>query len=296
MKGTLRRNDKNNAMTKMTITIVGPGLIGGSIALGLRDSGFVSHIIGVDSNPAHATRALELGLVDRVLTLPEAVHQSQIILVATPVDSLTRLLPQVLDLIGNEHVVLDVGSTKQPVLAAVEGHLRRARFVATHPMAGTEYSGPEAAVRGLFAGKCCVFSDIDKSDADALGICQKLYTSLGMHITSLEGAAHDLHVAYVSHISHIASFALALTVLEKEKDENRIFELASGGFNSTVRLAKSNPDTWVPIFKQNRDHVLDVLDEFINTLSKFRTLLIKKDFETFKELIQQANGIRRIIG
>jgi len=286
---------KIDAMTKMTITVIGPGLIGGSMALGLRDSGFAAQILGVDANPAHAARALELGLVDAVLPLPEAVRQSQIIIVATPVDSLTALLPQVLDLIENEQVVLDVGSTKQPVLAAVEGHPRRSRFVATHPMAGTEYSGPEAAVRGLFAGKCCVFSDIEKSDPDALGICQKLYVALGMHTTTLDGAAHDLHVAYVSHISHIASFALALTVLEKERDEGRIFELASGGFQSTVRLAKSSPDTWVPIFRQNRDNVLDVLDEFINTVSRFRTLLIKKDFDTFRQLMQQANEIRRIL-
>lgn len=283
-------------MTKMTITIIGPGLIGGSIALGLRDSGFAAQILGVDANPAHAARALALGLVDAVLPLPEAVRQSQVIVVATPVDSLTALLPQVLDLIDNKQVVLDVGSTKQPVLAAVEGHAKRGRFVATHPMAGTEYSGPEAAVRGLFAEKCCVFSDIEKSDPDALGICQKLYTALGMHTTTLDGAAHDLHVAYVSHISHIASFALALTVLEKERDEERIFELASGGFQSTVRLAKSSPDTWIPIFRQNRDNVLDVLDEFINTVSRFRTLLIKKDFDTFRQLMQQANDIRRILG
>jgi len=167
--------------------------------------------------------------------------------------------------------------------------------VATHPMAGTEYSGPGAAIRGLFDGKCCVFSDVEKSDAEAVYLCRSMYESLGMHINFLEGAAHDLHVAYVSHISHIASFALALTVLEKEKNEDRIFELASGGFNSTVRLAKSSPATWVPIFRQNRDNVLDVLDEFINTISRFRTLLIKKDFDTFGNLIQQANDIRRII-
>ena len=250
----------------------------------------------MDNNPAHAARAIELGLVDEVLPLEEAVRKSKVIVVATPVDSLTRLLPQVLDLVNDEQVVLDVGSTKTPILAAVENHPKRARFVATHPMAGTEYSGPEAAIPGLFEGKCCVFSDIEKSDADALGIGQKLYAALGMRVTTLGGGDHDLHVAYVSHISHIASFALALTVLEKEKDENRIFELASGGFQSTVRLAKSSPETWIPIFRQNRDNVLDVLDEFINTVSRFRTLLIKKDFSKFEELIRHANDIRRIIG
>jgi prephenate dehydrogenase len=281
---------------KMTVTIIGPGLIGGSMALGLRASGFADRIIGVDANPAHAARALELGLVDEVLPLAEAVAQSRVVVAATPVDSLTRLLPKVLDLIDNEQVVLDVGSTKSLVLAAVEGHSQRGRFVATHPMAGTEYSGPEAAVEGLFQGKCCVLTDISRSDADALGIAQKLYAALGMRLTTLNGGDHDLHVAYVSHISHIASFALALTVLEKERDEQRIFELASGGFQSTVRLAKSSPETWIPIFRQNRDNVLDVLDEFINTVSRFRTLLIKKDFDTFDQLMRQANDIRRIIG
>ena len=279
----------------MTITIIGPGLIGGSMAIGLRASGFATRIIGVDSNPAHAARAIELGLVDTAMLLEEAVAQSDVVIVATPVDSLIRLLPLVLDLADQNKVVLDVGSTKIPVLAAVENHPNRTRFVATHPMAGTEYSGPEAAIPGLFAGKCCVFSDIEKSAPDALGICHKLYAALGMHINTIDGAAHDLHVAYVSHISHIASFALALTVLEKEKDEDRIFELASGGFQSTVRLAKSSPETWIPIFRQNRDNVLDVLDEFINTISRFRTLLIKKDFDKFEELIRHANDIRRII-
>lgn len=279
----------------MIITIIGPGLIGGSMALGLRQKGFATRLIGVDNNPAHATRALELGLVDEILPLESAVQQSQVVAVATPVDSLIRLLPHVLDLAGSGQVVLDVGSTKIPVLEAVKNHPNRARFVATHPMAGTEYSGPEAAITGLFEGKCCVFSDIEQSAADALGICQKLYAALGMHINTIDGEAHDLHVAYVSHISHIASFALALTVLEKEKDEDRIFELASGGFQSTVRLAKSSPETWIPIFRQNRDNVLDVLDEFINTISRFRTLLIKKDFEKFGELIRHANDIRRII-
>ncbi|MBV6440234.1 MAG: prephenate dehydrogenase [Haliscomenobacteraceae bacterium CHB4] len=279
----------------MIVTIIGPGLIGGSIAIGLRESGFSARVIGVDNNPAHAARAVELGLVDEVRPLEEAVQKSRIIVVATPVDSLTKLLPHILNIIDNEKVVLDVGSTKTPILAAVENHPNRARFVATHPMAGTEYSGPEAAIPGLFAGKCCVFTDIEKSAPDALGICHQLYAALGMRITTLGGNDHDLHVAYVSHISHIASFALALTVLEKEKDEDRIFELASGGFQSTVRLAKSSPETWIPIFRQNRDNVLDVLDEFINTVSRFRTLLIKKDFGKFEELIRHANDIRRII-
>ncbi|MEO6038095.1 MAG: prephenate dehydrogenase, partial [Saprospiraceae bacterium] len=279
----------------MTIAIIGPGLIGGSIAIGLRASGFATRIIGVDSNPVHAARALELGLVDEILSLDEAVRAGGVIVVATPVDSLVKLLPKVLDLVNDTQVVLDVGSTKEAVLQAVAHHPQRARFVATHPMAGTEYSGPSAAVAGLFAGKCCVFTEIGQSAPDAVETARQLYLTLGMHLAYLDGEAHDLHVAYVSHISHIASFALALTVLEKEREEDRIFELASAGFGTTVRLAKSSPDTWIPIFRQNRDNVLDVLDEFINTVSRFRTLLIKKDFDTFEAYIRQANDISRII-
>jgi prephenate dehydrogenase len=280
----------------MTISVIGVGLIGGSLAIGLKENGFASHIIGVERNAEHAQKALDLRIVDEILPLPLAIAKSDIIVAATPVDSLTTLIPIILDLINGKQTVIDVGSTKLPVLEAVKSHAMRGRFVATHPMAGTEYSGPEAAVPGLFKDKCCVLCETNLSDTDALTKIEALYAALQMRITTLGGTEHDLHTAYVSHISHIASFALALTVLEKEKAEDRIFELASGGFSSTVRLAKSNPETWIPIFRQNRDNVLDVLDEFINTVSKFRTLLIKKDFDSFQTMIEQANDIKRIIG
>lgn len=266
------------------------------MAIGLRERGWAQRIVGVDANPEHAQEAVALGLVDEVLPLDEAVRQSDVIILATPVTTAVRLLPLILDKLRRDQTVLDVGSTKAPILECATGHLRRPRFVATHPMAGTEYSGPAAAIGGLFQGKACVFCDTTESAPDAVATVHSLYETLGMRIAELGAADHDLHIAYVSHISHIASFALALTVLEKEKDEDRIFELASTGFSSTVRLAKSNPDTWIPIFQQNRDAVLDVLDEFINTVSRFRTLLIKKDFDTFHALMEHANDIRRIIG
>ncbi len=279
----------------MKICIIGIGLIGGSIARDAREKGLARRIIGVDKNPEHTREALALGVVDEVLTLETAIAASDFIVCATPVDHLSELLPKVLDLLGPEQVAIDAGSTKSAVIQALVQHPRRDRFVATHPMAGTEYSGPGAAVSGLFSGKCCVLCDTAASAPDALQKVQAFYTALGMHLVELDGVAHDLHVAYVSHISHIASFALALTVLEKEREEARIFELASGGFSSTVRLAKSNADTWIPIFQQNRENVLDVLDEYINTISRFRTLLIKKDFDTFDRLIRKANDIRRIL-
>jgi prephenate dehydrogenase len=210
------------------------------------------------------------------------------------VNVIVQILSKVLDQVDRQ-VVIDVGSTKEKIVLAIAHHPKRGRFVGTHPMAGTEYSGPLAAVPDLFAGKCNVIVDRENSDEDALNEVEKLYRSLQMNTVYHQSHEHDIHTAYVSHISHISSFALALTVLEKEKNEKRIFELAGGGFSSTVRLAKSNPDTWIPIFEQNRDYVLDVLDEHINTISKFRTLLIKKDFESFYKLIQQANQIRRIV-
>ncbi len=279
----------------MKICIIGLGLIGGSLARDFREKGLATRLIGVDKNPENGRSALALGLVDDLLPLYEALEQSDLVVCATPVDSLASLVPHLLDQSRPGQVIMDVGSTKLPVLQAVETHPNRIRFVATHPMAGTEYSGPSAALSGLFSGKTCVLCDTAHSAPEALALVQRLYRTLGMQLIELDGAAHDLHVAYVSHISHIASFALALTVLEKEREEERIFELASGGFSSTVRLAKSNADTWIPIFQQNRDNVLDVLDEFINTVSRFRTLLIKSDFKTFDQLIRKANDIRRIL-
>jgi prephenate dehydrogenase len=200
-----------------------------------------------------------------------------------------------MDNAGPEHVIMDVGSTKEKILQLVAGHPNRGRFVAAHPMAGTEYSGPEAAIKNLFTQKTMVLCDVKNSDEDALEVVENLVDNLQMRLVYMNGVEHDLHTAYVSHISHITSFALALTVLEKEKEQGRIFELASGGFESTVRLAKSSPDMWVPIFKHNRNNVLDVLDEHINQLQQMKQLLENEDYETFYKLIQKSNKIRKIL-
>ena len=278
----------------MTLTIIGIGLIGGSMAITLKENGFADHIIGVDVSQDNLDKAVRRRLIDEDMPLEEAVPRSDMILVATPVDVMLDLLPALLDQVQDQ-VVLEVGSTKKRLLKSVEAHPKRARMVATHPMAGTEYSGPEAAVPGLFDYKYTVLCDAKESDPKAVAQVRKLYESIPMHIIEMNAHMHDIHSAYVSHISHISSFALALTVLAKEKDEEAIFELASSGFDSTVRLAKSSPDMWVPIFRQNRDNVLDVLDEHINQLARFRSLLIKGDFKTFYKLIEEANSIRKII-
>lgn len=278
----------------MVVAIVGIGLIGGSLAITLKENGFAERIIGVDVSQENLDKAIRRRLIDEDLPLAEAINKADIIVVSTPVDSMMALLPHILDQVDGQ-VVMDMGSTKGRLLATIADHPKRGRFVATHPMAGTEYSGPEAAIPNLYDNKCTVLCDVEHSDADAVELVQNLYKSIPMRMVYLNSEEHDLHTAYVSHISHISSFALALTVLEKERDENRIFQLASGGFSSTVRLAKSSPAMWVPIFKQNRDNVLDVLDEHINQLARFRSLLIKQDFERFYEQIEAANEIKRIL-
>lgn len=278
----------------MTVSIVGIGLIGGSMALALKEKGFADKLIGVDASKEHCEKALALGLVDEIKEMKEAVLASDLVILATPINAAEALLPEILTYCGKQ-VVMDVGSTKKIICESVAKNPRRGRFVATHPMWGTEYSGPEAAVKGAFEDKAAVICSKEDSDADAVALVEKVYGLLGMHLVYMNAEAHDVHVAYVSHISHITSFALANTVLEKEREEDAIFELASGGFESTVRLAKSNPAMWVPIFMQNRDNVLDVLNEHIAQLRKFKSCLEKENYEYLEELIGKANGIRRIL-
>lgn len=282
-------------MERKKICIVGVGLIGGSLALQLNEKGLAAGIIGVESNPEHAAKALELGLVDEILPLEDAVLQSEVVVLAIPVDYLVGLLPKVLDHVTHQ-IVFDAGSTKSQLTSVVEGHPKRGRYVASHPMWGTEYSGPQAAVKSAFENKAVVICNAADSDADAVDWVRGAYRKIGMHLVEMDAVAHDLHAAYVSHISHITSFALANTVLEKEREDQAIFELASAGFESTVRLAKSNPAMWVPIFKQNRDNVLEVLNEHITQLRKFKSCLEKENYEYLQELIENANKIRRILG
>ncbi|MEN9513183.1 MAG: hypothetical protein RJB16_943 [Bacteroidota bacterium] len=278
----------------MRLAVIGIGLMGGSLALTLKRNGFVSNVIGVDHNSQHQSEALELGLVDEIMSLEDAVRSSDIIAIATPVNIAEKLLPTILDLV-DQQVVFDVGSTKESIVNIANGHHKKGRFVPTHPMWGTEFSGPSAAQKDAFSEKATVICNADSVDTDALLQVESLYKSLGMHIVNMDAINHDIHVAYVSHISHITSFALANTVLEKEKESDAIFELASGGFESTVRLAKSNAAMWVPIFMQNKENVLDVLNEHISQLKKFKACLEKENFEYLSDLIENANGIKRIL-
>jgi prephenate dehydrogenase len=277
------------------VTIVGVGLISGSFALALKEKGLAKNIIGVSRTEASIKKALELGLIDEALPLEEAVKKSDLIYVAIPVDATLPMMQTIMNLVTDKQIVADAGSTKKALCDKLDNHPMRGRFVATHPMWGTEYSGPEAAVRDAFTGRACVICEKEKSAADAVEVIEKVYRELGMHILYMNAHDHDIHVAYISHISHITSFALANTVLQKEKEEQAIFELASAGFESTVRLAKSNPAMWVPIFMENKENVLDVLKEHIAQLSRFKESIEKGDSEYLMRLIEDANKIRRII-
>jgi len=278
----------------MNIAIVGIGLIGGSIAIRLKETNFAEKVIGVDKSEVNQKKALQMNLVDEIMDLDEAIATSKLIILTTPVDAIMQLTPYILDRITDQ-IIIDMGSTKINILQQIADHPKRGRYVAAHPMAGTEYSGPEAAVPNLFKGKNMVYVEAFKSDEDAFDLADALTDLLEMKSLFMNAEEHDMHTAYVSHISHLTSFALALTVLEKEKSQGRIFELAGSGFESTVRLAKSSPEMWTPIFKQNRENVLEVLDEHIKQLQKLHDKLEKEDYEGLYKLIKKSNKIKRII-
>lgn len=282
-------------MQTMKVGIIGLGLIGGSIAIDLKRKGYAHQVLGVEADSVNASAALKIGLVDRAVQVEECVAESDIIILAVPVGAAARLLPQVLDMVDDTKTVTDVCSTKELLVKTVKDHPMRRRYVASHPMAGTEYSGPWAAMPGLFDGHACIICDPQDSACDAVNLIEDLYTVLNMRTIEMSAENHDVHTAYVSHISHITSFALALTVLDKEKDEKHIFDLASGGFSSTVRLAKSSPDMWTPILSQNRDNILHVMDTYIEKMNAFRHAIADGDEEKVRDLIEDANRIRRII-
>ena len=281
------------------------GLIGGSMAIDLKRRGFASEIIGVESDPVNAAAALKIGLVDRITDFDQCVEQVDMVVLAVPVGVAVKMLPQVLDRFAagqnggpgkaTAKVVIDVCSTKEQLARRVKYHPARRHYVATHPMAGTEYSGPWAAMSGLFDGHACIICDAEDSCPDAVAKVESLYDVLNMRTICMNSSNHDVHTAYVSHISHVTSFALALTVLDKEKDEKHIFDLASGGFSSTVRLAKSSPDMWTPILSQNRDNILHVMDTYIEKMNEFREAIAEGDEARVRSLIEEANRIRRII-
>lgn len=278
----------------MNITIIGLGLIGGSVAKDLRVISFADRIYGVDIDAENARIALELKLIDEIVTLEQGIERAELIIIATPVDATLLLLPKILDNI-EQQTVTDMGSTKEMILESIKFHPKRKNFVASHPMAGTEFSGPSAALSGLFRDKIGILCNVEESSAEAVRVIRNMYSALNMNVVEMSGSSHDIHVAYVSHISHISSFALALTVMDIEKDEENIFNLASGGFESTVRLAKSSADTWAPIFMQNRKNVLTALNNYIDKLQELKIFIKEQRMLEMHAVIRKSNRIKEIL-
>jgi prephenate dehydrogenase len=278
----------------MKIYIIGVGLIGGSIALEAKALYAEAKIFGIDSNENHLQEAIALGIVDQGAEFKD-LADADFVIVSVPVDIAITLLPKVLDIIKESAIVFDVGSTKSPICEAVANHPKRRNFMATHPIAGTEFSGPSAAVRGLFRDKTNIICEIEKTAFKLQEKALWLFLAVGMRIRYMDPKAHDKHIAYVSHLSHISSFMLGKTVINKEKDEQDIFDMAGSGFESTVRLAKSSPAMWTPIFKQNKNQVIESLDEYIQNLTHFKNLLENDNYEAVFNEMQSTNKIKEIL-
>ncbi len=275
------------------IAVIGLGLIGGSMALELKKRTWAT-LYGIDNNPAHAEKALELGIVFEKANL-DIVKDVDVVIIAVPVNAIPGLVIDVLDRIGEETLVLDVGSVKTEVCAAVKDHNKRKNYVAAHPIAGTEFSGPEAAMYDLFTNKINIICEKDLTDANILKKALQLFDLLEMRSTFMEPLEHDKHIAYVSHLSHISSFMLGKTVLEIEPDEKNIFNMAGSGFRSTVRLAKSSPEMWTPIFIQNKDNILKSLTEYIKNLETFKQLIEQGSGDEVFDIMQSTNRIKNIL-
>ena len=278
----------------MNVSIVGLGLIGGSVARDLRKANFATHLIGVDASEAHAEEALRINLVDEVLPLNDAVAKADLVIIAIPVDKIRQILPQVLDHIQPGTTVTDLGSTKQLIADAVEGHPKRRNYVAAHPMSGTENSGPSAAMEGLFEGKITIICDQEKSGPQHLALVEKMFQCMGMNIAYMPADEQDHSTAYISHLPHVVAYALANAAMAKE-NRHIIFDLASGGFNSTVRLAKSTPSMWGPIFQDNQKYIIESLDMYIKHLKEFRESILNDEKHMY-ELMENATKIREVLG
>lgn len=278
----------------MKVYIIGTGLIGGSMALDLRQLYSDIHLVGVDKNTDHLNKALALGIVDEVGDL-STIHLADRVVLCIPVKDSLVLLPQLMDQLNSNALLWDVGSTKEQLCAAIATHPKRDQYLAAHPIAGTEYSGPEAAQKGLFNGKPQILCDAKKTRSDLLLWAKTCFRQMGMYLRFMDPAEHDRHMACVSHLSHISSFMLGKTVLEQEEDEQNIFDLAGSGFESTVRLAKSSPEMWTPIFEQNKDNVLTILTAYIKNLENFKNDLENDAYASLSEQMTNTNQLTTIL-
>jgi prephenate dehydrogenase len=278
----------------MKVAIIGLGLIGGSLALDIKKAFPTSEIFGLDQDKSHQSKALEIGFIEQAILFTD-LDKMDVVIISIPVNHATSVLPNVLDIVNETALVFDVGSTKGPICKSVEKHRNRRQFLATHPIAGTEFSGPNAAILGLYKGKTNIICDVEKTAPQLQKLATTIFEAIGMKLSYMNPEAHDKHIAYVSHLSHISSFMLGKTVLEKEKNERDIFDMAGSGFASTVRLAKSSPKMWTPIFEQNKENVLESLSEFITNLQDFKTNLEEDNFEAVFKAMKDTNYIKEVL-
>ena len=278
----------------MKVYIIGIGLIGGSFALDLKSVVPKVEIFGIDESDEHLEKALELGLIDQKAQF-EDLKNADMVYLAIPVDASLEILPKILDLVNDNCVVTDAGSTKEHLCEKVTNHPKRRNYLSGHPISGTEFSGPTAAIHGLFRNKTNIICEVEKTAFKLQEKALEVFQAIGMRIRYMDPVSHDRHIAYVSHLSHISSFMLGKTVLEKEKNERDIFDLAGSGFASTVRLAKSSPAMWTPIFSLNKKNVMETLDEYISNLKNFRKLMEEDNFEEIFNEMERTNHIREVL-
>lgn len=278
----------------MNLIVIGIGLIGGSFAKDVKKIHPDTKITGIDKSEEHLEEALQLGLIDQKGDYT-SLTTADMVFVSIPVNALVKELPRILDSVGDDTVVIDTGSTKELICAAVENHPNRRNYLACHPIAGTEFSGPSAAINGLYHGKTNIICEVEKTAFKLQERALELFQGMKMRIRYMNPSAHDKHIAYVSHLSHISSFMLGKTVIEKEKNERDIFDLAGSGFESTVRLAKSSPDMWTPIFEQNKENVVESLEEYIQNLETFKQLLLDNAYENVYQEMNNTNRIKQIL-
>ena len=278
----------------MNIAIIGLGLMGGSFALDVKSVISNSIIYGIDSSDLNISNALELGLIDQAISYDD-LFKMDLVLIAVPVSHSLIIIPMVLDKINDDALAFDVGSTKETICEVLKNHPKRSNFLAAHPMAGTEFSGPKAAHKGLYLGKTNILCEFEKTNLKLREFALDIFDKLNMKIIYMDPKSHDVHIAYVSHLSHISSFMLGKTVIEKEKNEKNIFDLAGSGFESTVRLAKSLPETWTPIFLQNKNNLIIAIEEYVSNLNDLKKIIQKNDEQKLSSILNDTNRIKEIL-
>ena len=276
------------------VFVIGVGLIGGSLCLDIKKIYPKVKIYGIDSSVDNLDLAVELNLIDFKTSL-DNLNKADLVLISTPVDVANKIIIDVLNNINSKSLVIDFGSTKTNICSKVNNHKKRKNYLASHPIAGTEFSGPKAAFLGLFSNKTIILCDSEKTDTNLLTTAENIFRSMQMNIRYMDSFSHDKHIAYVSHLSHISSFMLGKTVMDKEKNENNIFDMAGSGFESTVRLAKSSPEMWAPILELNKENIVESLDEYITNLNSFKNLLQNDKFGELKNQMIQTNYIKNIL-